>query len=131
MPSTRHTSIVSNSDRNRLFSPTASTNSANWDAAPVSVSTPMITPTIAQAMPTATACRAPSIRLPRMMASVSRPPLATKFHATSIAIITMIGMMPYSKKLAVVTPSADPEDDAEERRVEARGRVRCRGSARR
>ncbi len=35
-------------------------------AAPVSVSTPMITPTIAQAMPTGIACLAPSTRLLRI-----------------------------------------------------------------
>ena len=64
----------------------------------------MITPTMAQAMPTATACFAPSIRLPRMIASVSRPPLMTKFTATSVAIIAMIGQMPYLKKLAVPKP---------------------------
>ena len=78
IPSTRHTAIVSTSDRKRLFAPTSSTKPAKFDAAPVSVSTPMMTPTIAQAMPTATACLAPSIRLPRMIASVSRPPWMTR-----------------------------------------------------
>ncbi len=41
-----------------------------------------------------------------MMASVSRPPLMTKFTATSSAIIAMIGQTPYLKKLADATPSA-------------------------
>ena len=41
-----------------------------------------------------------------MIASVARPPLITKFTATSVEIIAMIGQMPYLKKLAVPTPSA-------------------------
>ena len=70
MPRIRHTTIVSSSDRKRLRVPTSSTNSAKFDAAPVSVSTPMMTPTIAQATPTVIAWRAPSTRLARMIASV-------------------------------------------------------------
>ena len=38
MPSTRHTTIVSSSERNRLFSPISRMKPAKFDAAPVSVS---------------------------------------------------------------------------------------------
>ena len=58
--------MVRNSDRNRLFSPTSRMKPAKLDAAPVSVSTPMMTPTMAQATPTGSACCAPSTRLLRI-----------------------------------------------------------------
>ena len=66
----------------------------------------MMTPTIAHATPTGIAWRAPSTRLLRITWSVSRPPLTTRFTATSAAMAITIGQMPYSKKLAVATPSA-------------------------
>ena len=86
MPRIRQTSIVSSSETNRLFSPTLRMKPAKLEAAPVSVSTPMITPTTAQAMPTPSACLAPSMRLARSDCSVARPPRTQKQAATSTAI---------------------------------------------
>ena len=55
MPKIKHTNMVSNKLRNRLVSPTLMIAFAKVVAAPVSVSTPMITPTKAQATPTGSA----------------------------------------------------------------------------
>src|SRR5207302_1222426 len=82
---------VGTSDRRMLRLPTSSTNSAKFDAAPVSVSTPMITPTMAHAMPTAMACRAPSTRLARIVSIVARPPRRNSTMTSSAPMTARMG----------------------------------------
>ena len=106
MPSTRHTIIVSARDRKRLVSPTWRMKPAKVLAAPVNVSTPITTPTIAHARPTGRACLAPSIRPARMIGRVVWPPRTKKLMTTSAAIAAMTGVIPQRVKLEAPRPRA-------------------------
>ncbi len=105
MPSTRHAAIVSSSDRNRLLSPIPTMKPTKFVAAPVSVSTPMITPTCAHAVPTGSALRAPSASASSVRRSVLRPPLMNRQATTSSATIAKNTVTPSSKKPAHASPS--------------------------
>ena len=106
MPRIRQTSIVSSNERKRLFSPTLRMKPAKLEAAPVSVSTPMMTPTTAQATPTPSACLAPDTRLMRSECKVLRPPLTKAHTATNPAISTNTGTMPHLANDEAAMPSA-------------------------
>lgn len=71
----RQTIIVNSSEKNRLFSPISSTNPAKLVAAPVSVSTPMIISTMAQAMPTPSAWLGPVDQAGTQGMQGLRPPI--------------------------------------------------------
>ncbi|MNE71089.1 hypothetical protein D3C80_1669300 [compost metagenome] len=66
----------------------------------------MITPTRAQAMPTGTACRAPSTKACKQINKVPRPPLTNQQTTTRAAITAKITLMPNWKNPAHSTPSA-------------------------
>ena len=72
---------------------------AKLDAAPVSVSTPMITPTTAHAMPTPSACLAPSIRLARSERSVGAAAADDEAGRDEHGDQRSTGSMPHLKEL--------------------------------
>ncbi len=98
--------MVRTSDRKRLSRPMAMIAPMKVEAMPVRVSVPMTMPTMAQAMPTGSALRAPSASESTQIISVSRPPLTKKQTATSTSITTARTLTPYSRKLAAAIPSA-------------------------
>ena len=97
--------MVSSSDRKRLCCPTASTALAKLEAAPVSVITPMMTPTWAQAIPTGSACRAPSAKAATRSGRVGRLFGRNAQASTRTAMSTSTGAIPQRKKAAQISPS--------------------------